>query len=152
MAHALPDPVSDLRDTFPRYESGRALVTFGGMGLPYDGRLPYEFAEWARQQLTFNGHELLEVQNNGLHSTGASCPSGGTGTTSYWCYISQYAGSHGFQTQTYVDTATLMADLNNGLALNAQFIELPDGMKDSDWSQMGCFSKHLLKGESSSCP
>ena len=121
----------------------------------YDGGTTwatYEFAEWARQQLTFNGHELLEVQNNGLHSTGASCPAGGTGTTSYWCYISLYTGSRGFQTQTYVDNATLMADLNNGLALNAQFIELPNGMKDSDWPQMGCVNKHLLKGNSSSCP
>jgi hypothetical protein len=120
----------------------------------YDGGTTwatYEFAEWARAELTFGGETLLEVQNNGLHSTGASCPSDGTGTTSYWCYISHYPGRHGFQTQSYVDSQTLKEDLNNGLALHAQYIELPSGMTSSDWSSMGCFSAHLLHGDTSPC-
>ena len=127
----------------------------------YDGGATwatYEFAEWAREQLTFGGGEtLLEVQNNGLHSTGASCSSSGTGTTSYWCYISQYPGRHGFQTQTYVrspsgPSLTLLEDLDNGLALHAQYIELPAGMSDEDWTLMGCYDTHLLQGDASPCP
>jgi hypothetical protein len=129
----------------------------------YDGGTTwatYEFAEWARLQLTFGGETLLEVQNNGLHSTGASCPADGTGTTSYWCYISQFPGRHGFQTQTYQATPhspsgaslTLLEDLDNGLALHAQYIELPAGMTSEDWKLMSCYSAHLLGGDTSPCP
>ena len=129
----------------------------------YDGGTTwatYEFAEWARLQLTFGGETLLEVQNNGLHSTGASCPAGGAGTTSYWCYISQFPGRHGFQTQSYQATPhspsgaslTLLEDLDNGLALHAQYIELPAGMTSEDWKLMSCYSAHLLGGEASQCP
>jgi hypothetical protein len=121
----------------------------------YDGGATwatYEFAEWARAELTFAGETLLEVQNNGLHSTGASCPSDGTGTTSYWCYISQYPGRRGFQTQSYVNSATLMEDLNNGLALHAEYIELPSGMTSQDWKSMSCFSESMASGDTSPCP
>jgi hypothetical protein len=124
----------------------------------YDGGTTfgtYEFAEWARQELTFNGATLLEVQNNGLHSTGASCPESGTGTTSYWCYISQFPGRHGFQTQSYVASPrspsgaslTLLEDLDNGVALNAEYIELPAGMSADDWALMGCYDAQLTSGD-----
>jgi hypothetical protein len=126
----------------------------------YDGGetwATYEFAEWARQELTFGGVTLLEVQNNGLHSTGASCPSDGTGMTSYWCYISQYPGRHGFQTQSYVASPKspsgaslmLLEDLDNGVALHAEYIELPAGMTAPDWALMGCYNAQLLSGDHS---
>lgn len=129
----------------------------------YDGGTTwatYEFAEWARAELTFAGQTLLEVQNNGLHSTGASCAKGDTGTASYWCYISQYPGRHGFQTQSYKAkplspsgaSLTLLEDLDNGLALHAQYIELPSGMTAADWKLMACYDAHFLKGDTSACP
>jgi hypothetical protein len=129
----------------------------------YDGGTTwatYEFAEWARQELSFDGETLLEVQNNGLHSTGASCPADGTGETSYWCYIAQYSGRHGFQTQSYVSepktstgaSLTLLEDLDNGLTLHAQYIELPTGMNSADWDLMNCYNAHLLSGDPSPCP
>ncbi len=141
-----PGPDGDYR-TAVWYDGGTVWAT-------------YEFAEWARKELTFDGETLLEVQNNGLHSTGASCPKSGTGTTSYWCYISQYPGRHGFQTQSYQAkplspsgaSLTLLEDLDNGLALHAEYIELPSGMTRDDWKLMACYNEHLLKGDSSACP
>jgi hypothetical protein len=46
----------------------------------------------------------------------------------------------------------LLEDLDNGLALHAQYIELPAGMSDEDWTLMGCYDTHLLQGDASPCP
>jgi hypothetical protein len=141
----------------------RTAVWYDGGTATYDGGNTwgtYNFAEWATAELTFGGETVLEVQNNGLHSTDASCPSDGTGTTSYWCYISQYPGRHGFQTQSYQAkplspsgaSLTLLEDLDNGLALHAEYIELPSGMTANDWKLMSCYNAHLLDGDTSPCP
>ena len=119
----------------------------------------YQFAEWAKSELTFGGSTLLEVQNNGLH-TNSECAASDDPTTSYWCYIAAFAGSHGFQTQTYQATPlspsgaslTLLEDLDNALAMHADYVELPGGMTAADWSLMGCYNQHLLAGKSASCP
>lgn len=119
----------------------------------------YEFAEWARAQLNFGNGSILEVQNNGLH-TSSECVAGGTPTTSYFCFIAQYPRRHGFQTQSYQPSPlspsgaslTLLQDLDNGLKMNAQYIELPGGMTAADWRLMGCYNQHLLNGDPSPCP
>ncbi len=119
----------------------------------------YQFAEWAKAELTFGGKTLLEVQNNGLH-TNSACASSDDPTTSYWCYIAGFAGSRGFQTQTYQASPvsqsgaslTLLEDLDNALAMHADYVELPDGMGPSDWNLMSCYDEHLRTGNSASCP
>jgi hypothetical protein len=97
----------------------------------------------------------LEVQNNGLHSD-SGCS--GSADSTYFCYIASYPGRRGFQTETYVPnpdggaSETLLEDLQNGLKMNASFIELPDGMSDTDWTLMPCYQTALLTGGSgSSC-
>jgi hypothetical protein len=111
----------------------------------------YQFAEWAKSELTFSGGStLLEVQNNGLH-TNSACALSDNPSTSYWCYIAGFAGAHGFQTQTYVATPlspsgaslTLLEDLDNALAMHAEYVELPSGMTATDWTLMGCYDDHL---------
>jgi hypothetical protein len=97
------------------------------------------------------------VQNNGLHSN-SSCS--GDPTNDYFCYIAQYPARHGFQTQSYVATPlspsgaslTLLEDLDNGLKMHAQYIELPSGMTNADWKLMACYDHHLRTGDTSPCP
>jgi hypothetical protein len=117
----------------------------------------YQFAEWARAQLDFGQGSLLEVQNNGLHSN-SSCS--GDPTNDSFCYFAQYPARHGFQTQSYVASPkstsgaslTLLQDLDNGLKMHAQYIELPSGMTDADWKLMACYDHHLRTGDTSPCP
>jgi hypothetical protein len=116
----------------------------------------YEFVEQVARPTI--GTELLELQNNGLHSTSSCDGSGPTG--SYFCYLAAYAGRHGFQTQSYQATPlsrsgasqTLLDDLVHGLAMNAQFIELPGGMSAADWKLMPCFDAAVRSGSKSACP
>jgi hypothetical protein len=98
----------------------------------------------------------LELQNNGLH-TNSDCS--GSADSSYFCYLASYAGRRGFQTQTYVPnpsggaSETLLEDLDNGLAMHADFIELPDGMNDDDWKLMSCYQEAILAGAGKgACP
>jgi hypothetical protein len=117
----------------------------------------YQFAEWAKSELDFGQGTLLEVQNNGLHSN-SSCS--GDPTNDYFCYIAQFQGRHGFQTQSYEPTPkspsgaslTLLEDLDNGLKMHAEYIELPSGMTDADWKLMACYDHHLRVGDTSPCP
>jgi hypothetical protein len=51
MTLASPDPVGLGTPADPLHGSRRALVTFGGMGLPYDEALPLEFAAWTLEAL-----------------------------------------------------------------------------------------------------
>ena len=117
----------------------------------------YQFAEWARAELDFGQGSLLEVQNNGLH-TSSSCS--GDPTNDYFCYIAQYPARHGFQTQSYQATPlspsgaslTLLEDLDNGLKMHAEYIEMPSGLSTADWKLMACYDHHLRTGDTSPCP
>lgn len=51
MTLARPDAVGPVRPVPTLHESRRALVTFGGMSLPYDKALPLEFAAWTLEAL-----------------------------------------------------------------------------------------------------
>jgi hypothetical protein len=112
----------------------------------------------------------LELQNNGLHSD--SAPAAGcaaaTPDVDFFCYLKYYPYRHGFQTQSYVACAgsdpatpcsasgasqTLLDDLNHGILMNAQFIELPSGMSSIDWSLMKCFNDQIVSGSlNTNCP
>ena len=86
----------------------------------------------------------------------------------FFCYLKYYPYRHAFQTQSYVACAgsdaatpcstsgasqTLLDDLNHGILMNAQFIELPSGMSSTDWSLMKCFSDQIVSGSlTTNCP
>ncbi len=127
----------DIHDAaFPTTRTSLAINTWDIMdpsaptGRKTSWPLAKAFADGARAQL---GGRLV-LQNNGLGEA-EGCAAGATPDTSYWCYLKSAGGPKGFQTETWErlgGEAGLFAALQNGLAMGANFVELPGGFLAAD--------------------
>ncbi|MCY1019244.1 hypothetical protein [Pyxidicoccus sp. MSG2] len=102
----------------------------------------------AKPKLTFGGELLLEVQNNGIGEVATDrCTGGATGLTSYFCYLRDYSGPRGVQTENWQNLNSSCTDLylalDNAVAMNSHFAELPGGFGVCDHSVLACYDEKL---------
>ncbi|WP_164009377.1 hypothetical protein [Pyxidicoccus trucidator] len=103
---------------------------------------------YAKSQLTFGGELLLEVQNNGIGEVATDrCTGTGTGQTSYFCYLRDYSGPRGVQTENWQNLNSSCTDLylalDNAVAMNSHFAELPGGFGVCNHSILACYDEKL---------
>ncbi|MFP2910390.1 hypothetical protein ACLESD_36195 [Pyxidicoccus sp. 3LFB2] len=103
---------------------------------------------YAKPQLTFGGELLLEVQNNGIGEVATDrCTGTGTGQTSYFCYLRDYSGPRGVQTENWQNLNSSCTDLykalDNAVAMNSHFAELPGGFGVCSHGILACYDEKL---------
>ncbi len=103
---------------------------------------------YAKPQLTFGGELMLEVQNNGIGEVATDrCTGTATGQTSYFCYIRDYSGPKGVQTESWQNLNSSCADLylalDNAVAMNSHFAELPGGFGVCSHPILACYGEKL---------
>lgn len=102
----------------------------------------------AKPRLTFGGELLLEVQNNGIGEVATDrCTGGATGQTSYFCYIRDSSGPKGVQTESWQNLNSSCTDLylalDNAVAMNSHFAELPGGFGVCNHAVLACYDEKL---------
>ncbi|NMO19844.1 hypothetical protein HPC49_43520 [Pyxidicoccus fallax] len=102
----------------------------------------------AKPRLTFGGELLLEVQNNGIGEVPTDrCTGTGTGLTSYFCYLRDDSGPRGVQTESWSNLNSSCSDLylalDNAVAMNSHFAELPGGFGVCNSSILACYDEKL---------
>jgi hypothetical protein len=88
-----------------------------------------DLARWAEPLL---GQRLV-LQHNHLSPSDGCAPDGGGAEDS--CFIAEYPGPRGFQTQAYAKISTpqlLYATLDDALSLHANFVEIPQSCPGAD--------------------
>ncbi len=103
---------------------------------------------YAKPQLTFGGELLLEVQNNGIGEVATDrCTGAGTSQTSYFCYLRDYSGPKGVQTESWQNLNSSCTDLylalDNAVAMNSHFAELPGGFGVCSHPILACYDEKL---------